>query len=132
MDQKTENKESGYRQPAWDRDTKHYIMTLDLKDHPNLIKEYEEWHKPEKIWKEIPEGIRKVGILDMEIYRSGISLFMILTVPLDFDFDRRMGELSGLPRQAEWEDFMANYQKAEPGTSSAERWQKLERVFKLP
>jgi len=68
----------------------------------------------------------------MEIYRIETMLYMILTVPVDFDFEQQMGKLAGLPRQAEWEDFMANYQQAKPGTSSAERWKKLKRVFKLP
>jgi len=132
MAQTEENKETGYKQFPINVETTRYCMTLELKDDPDLIKEYEEWHQPQKIWKEIPEGIRQVGIMDMEIYRFGTTLFMILTVPVDFDFNTQMGKLAGLPRQAEWENFMTKFQAAEPGTSSAERWQKMERVFKLP
>lgn len=131
MSNMNESTETGYLQSPVNIETKRYCLTLELKNDTHLIKEYEEWHQPENIWTEIPEGIRQVGIMDMEIYRSGTTLFMILTVPVDFDFEQQMGELAGLPRQAEWEDFMANYQQAKTGTSSAERWLKLKRVFKL-
>jgi L-rhamnose mutarotase len=132
MAQNAENEKTGYTQPVFKIETKRYCMTLELKDNPKLIEEYEAWHEAENIWKEIPEGIRKVGILDSEIYRSGTTLFMILTVPADFDFETQMGILAGLPRQAEWEDFMTKYQASKPGESSAEKWTIIKRVFKLP
>lgn len=132
MIENTENEKTGYSQPACQIETKRYCMTLELKDAPKLIEEYEEWHKPENIWKEVPEGLSKVGILDSEIYRSGTTLFMILTVPIEFDFETQMGILAELPRQAEWEDFMTKYQASKPGASSAEKWTKMKRVFKLP
>lgn len=132
MTQSDENEKTGYVQPVFEIETKRYCMTLELKDDPELIEEYEGWHEAENIWKEVPEGIRKVGILDSEIYRSGNTLFMILTVPVDFDFETQMGILAGLPRQAEWEDFMTKYQASKPGESSAEKWIQMKRVFKLP
>ena len=131
MAQTTENAETGYVQPGTQVETKRYCMTLELKDDPQLISEYEDWHKAEKIWKEIPAGIREVGILDSEIYRSGTTLFMILTVQADFNFEIQMGKLAGLSRQEEWEDFMTKYQASKPGASSAEKWIKMKRVFKL-
>ena len=132
MKPKTENEKTGYSQPVYRRETKRYCLTLELKDDAKLIEEYERWHEVENIWKEVPEGIKKIGILDSEIYRSGTILFMILTVPIDFDFDTQMGILADLPRQAEWEDFMTKYQASKPGESSAEKWTKMNRVFKLP
>ena len=132
MAQNEENEKTGYSQPVFEIKTKRYCMTLELKDDPQLIEEYEEWHEADKIWKEIPEGIRQAGILDSEIYRSTTTLFMILTVPADFDFETQMGILADLPRQAEWEDFMTKYQASKPGESSAEKWTKVKRVFKLP
>ena len=125
-------KETGYPQPPMKLETKRYCMTLELKDNPKLIKEYESWHKADNIWQEVPEGIRKAGIIDSEIYRDGTTLFMILTVPVDFNFEKQMSILADLPRQAEWEDFMTKYQASKPGESSAEKWTKMDRVFKLP
>lgn len=75
-------------------------------------KEYCYWHSPEHIWPEIPEGIRAVGILNMEIYRLGTRLFMIVETPDDFDWDASFARLATMDKQAEWEDFVAKYQKA--------------------
>lgn len=110
MAQTQENEQTGYVEPVSQVETKRFCMTLELKDDLQLIEEYEDWHKADKIWKEVPKGIREVGILDSEIYRSGTTLFMILTVPADFNFEVQMGKLATLPRQAEWEDFMTKYQ----------------------
>ena len=86
---------------------KRYCQTLDLKEDEQLIKEYCYWHSPEHIWPEIPEGIRAVGILNMEIYRLGTRLFMIVETPDDFDWDAAFARLATMDKQAEWEDFVA-------------------------
>ena len=111
---------------------KRYCQTLDLKEDEQLIKEYCYWHSPEHIWPEIPEGIRAVGILNMEIYRLGTRLLMIVETPDDFDWDAAFARLATMDKQAEWEDFVARYQKAAPGSSSSEKWQLMECMFKLP
>lgn len=64
---------------------KRYCQTLELKDDEKLIEEYAYWHSSEHFWPEIGRGIREVGILDMEIYRLGNRLFMIIETPDDFD-----------------------------------------------
>ena len=70
---------------------KRFCQTLDLKDNEQLIREYCHWHSPEHIWPEIPAGIRTVGILNMEIYRLGNRLFMIVDTPDVFDLDAAFG-----------------------------------------
>lgn len=111
---------------------KRYCQTLELKDDPEGIREYVYWHSPEHIWPEIPAGIRAVGILDMEIYRLGTRLFMIVETPDDFDWETAFGQLATMDRQAEWEDFVGRFQKTVSGSSSSEKWQLMERMFKLP
>ena len=111
---------------------KRYCQTLDLKADEQLIQAYCYWHSPEHIWPEIPEGIRSVGILNMEIYRLGTRLFMIVETPDDFDWEAAFARLATLDRQAEWEAFVSQFQQAAPGSSSAEKWQLMERIFKLP
>ena len=88
----------GYVQKTQPAPVKRYCQTLQLKDDPELIAEYEKWHRSENIWKEITAGLKKVGVIDSEIYRHGTLLVMILTVPADFDFEKQMGKLAGLPR----------------------------------
>jgi len=102
-----------------------------LKEDPELISQYRHWHKSEYIWPEIPKGIREVGILDMEIYLLDSRLFMIVEAGEDFDFERDMAALAELPRQREWEAFVSKFQKSSSGAISAEKWRRMERIFKL-
>lgn len=126
-----ENPKDGYPVQQYQGPVKRYCQTLDLRDNPELIAEYRRRHSQEHIWKEIPEGIREVGILEMEIYLLGTRLFMIVETPLDFDWDSAMARLGTLPRQAEWEDYMAEFQLVKAGMSSAEKWQLMDRIFHL-
>ena len=45
---------------------KRYSLTLDLKNDPELIREYEEHHKA--VWPEIINSIKDAGIENMQIY----------------------------------------------------------------
>lgn len=126
-----ENPKDGYPVQQYHGPVKRYCQTLDLRDNPELIAEYRRRHSQEHIWKEIPEGIREVGILEMEIYLLGTRLFMIVETPLDFDWDTAMARLGTQPRQAEWEDYMSEFQLVKAGMSSAEKWQLMERIFHL-
>ena len=72
---------------------------MTLKNDSELIRKYKKAHSPEHFWKEIGQGIRSVGILEMEIYLSGNQLFMIVETPLDFDWDSAMAKLATLPRR---------------------------------
>ncbi len=125
------NLKNGYPVPDYAQPVKRYCQTLDLKDDPKLIEEYKYWHKNENIFPEIPKGIREVGILNMEIFILGNRLFMILETPVEFDWDKAFGKLATLERQAEWEEFMSKYQASKPGAASAEKWQLMERIFRL-
>lgn len=111
--------------------TKRYCQFLKLKNEPHLIEEYKFWHRPENRWPEIPEGIRKVGILNMEIYIHENLLFMIVETPAGFDWDSSFGKLAELPRQAEWEAFMSRFQISDSTASSSDKWQIMEKIFQL-
>lgn len=121
----------GYKTKFHGVPVKRYCQTLDLRDNPELIAEYRRRHSRGHIWPEIPQGIREVGILEMEIYILGTRLFMIVETPLDFDWDSAMARLNTLPRQQEWEEYMSVFQLAEAGQSSAEKWRPMERIFHL-
>ena len=124
-------KEKGYRVREYNGPVKRFCQTLDLKDNPALIAEYRRRHSRGEAWSEIMDGIREVGILEMEIYLVGTRLFMIVETPLDFDWDSAMKRLSTLPRQQEWEDYMSEFQQAPQGASSDEKWRMMERIFHL-
>ena len=106
---------------------KRYCQTLRLVDDEQRIRQYVEAHA--HVWPEIIEGQRQVGILDMQIYRRGRDLFMICDTLDSFDWDRDMARLAQLPRQAEWEAFVSQFQGCAPDAPSAAKWQLMDRVF---
>jgi L-rhamnose mutarotase len=106
---------------------KRYCQTLELVDDERLIEQYLEAHR--YVWPEVIEGQRQVGILSMEIYRHGRKLFMICDTVDTFDWDRDMARLATLPRQAEWEAYVSQFQGCDPNASSSEKWQMMERIF---
>ena len=108
---------------------KRYCQTLTLVDDEQMIQKYVQAHA--QVWPEIIQGQREVGILDMQIYRKGRSLFMIMDVKDDFDFQKDMAKLATLPRQAEWEAYVSQFQGCSANARSDEKWQLMERIFWL-
>ena len=110
---------------------KRYCKTLELKDDPILIKEYIGVHAPGAVWPEITQGMREVGIIDMEIYIYKTRLFMIMDTVPDFDHDKAMAELAKKPNQSKWEAYVSKFQKTSSSASADEKWQLIERIFKM-
>jgi len=110
---------------------KRYVQILDLKDDDQLIEAYIKQHSKAHMWREIIDGIKAVGILEMELYIQGNRLVMIVETPLDFDWDKAMSKLAKLPRQQEWEDWNAQYQDCKIGETSDEKWKLMNRMFHL-
>ena len=124
-------KVNGYRQKEYGRPVKRYCQTLDLKNDAALIAKYREAHDRFHFWPEIKAGIQEVGILEMEIYILGSRLVMIVDAPADFRWDEAMARLATLPRQAEWEAFVSKFQGCPAEARSDEKWQPMERMFRL-
>ena len=122
---------AGYGQTAYGQRTKRYCQTMELKEGDEAAQRYREAHDRYHSWPEIREGIRSVGILEMEIYILGNRLFMIVDTPEDFNWNNAMKMLSTLPRQKEWEAFVAQFHKCSADATSDEKWQMMERMFYL-
>lgn len=108
---------------------KRYCQTLTLREDPELIKAYIQEHS--RVWPEIQEGIRSVGILDMQIYVYGNLIFMIMDTVDDFDWNRDNARLATLPRQAEWEAYMSRFQEADSSAPSSKKWHLMDKIFEL-
>ena len=106
-----------------------YCLTLDLKDDPELIAQYKKHH--EKIWPEITQSIKAAGIEDLEIYRLGTRMLMIMEVNESFSFEAKAKADSENPRVQEWEQLMWKFQKPLPGARPGEKWVLMEKIFKL-
>lgn len=121
----------GYRQKQHAGSIKRFVQTLTLNSDEEARREYIKWHSPEHNWKEIRDGIREVGIIEMEIYILGNTLVMIVDAPEDFDWEKAMARLATLPRQAEWEAFVSQFQGCSTNATSDEKWQMMQRIFFL-
>lgn len=122
---------SGYKQKQHTGSVKRFVQTLTLNSNEEARREYIKWHSPEHNWKEIRNGIREVGIIEMEIYILGNTLVMIVDAPEDFDWGKAMARLATLPRQAEWEAFVSQFQGCNANATSDEKWQMMQRIFYL-
>jgi L-rhamnose mutarotase len=110
---------------------KRYCKTLELESDRSLIEEYKKLHALGNAWPEITHGMKEVGILDMEIYLSGTTLFMIMDTVENFDHEKAMTKLASLPRQSEWESVVSQFQKTSTSSSAKEKWKLIDRIFKL-
>lgn len=108
---------------------KRYCLALDLVDDEKLITEYEAYHK--EIWPEITESIKSSGITNMEIYRTGTRLFMIMEVNDTFSFDAKANTDAANPKIQEWENLMWKYQQALPNAKPGEKWIMMDKIFEL-
>jgi L-rhamnose mutarotase len=111
---------------------KRFCKSLELKNDPELIKAYKKVHADGAAWPEVIQGIRAVGIIDMEIYIAGTRLFMIMDTVPEFDHEKAMTELAQKPRQQEWEAYVSSFQQSSKEATADEKWQLIERIFKLP
>ena len=110
---------------------KRFCKTLELKNDAMLIEAYKTVHKRGAAWPEITQGMKDVGILDMEIYIDGNRLFMIMDTAADFDHDAAMAKLATLPRQSEWEAYVSRFQSTAASASAEKKWQLLPRIYEL-
>lgn len=106
-----------------------YCLALDLVNDVKLIAEYEAYHRD--VWPEIKKSILDAGILQMEIYRFGNRLFMIMEVNEAFNFADKAAADMANPKVQEWEELMWKYQQAIPGTKPGEKWVLMDKIFSL-
>jgi len=108
---------------------KRYCLALDLKNDPALIAAYEAYHQ--NVWPEILKSIIGSGIEQMEIYRAGNRLFMIMEVNDTFSFDAKSRADANNSKVQEWETLMWQYQQALPFAKPGEKWTLMEKIFSL-
>jgi len=109
--------------------TMRYCLALDLKDDPQLIAAYDEYHQ--SVWPEIIDSIKSSGIKLLEIYRVSNRLFMIIEADADFSFEQKavMDAKNEIVQQ--WENTMWEYQQALPIANPGEKWVMMQKIFSL-
>ena len=106
---------------------KKHCLALDLKDDPELIAAYEEYHR--NVWPEVLDSLGNSGIINMEIYRISNRLFMIIEVEDSFSFEKKAKMDEGNVKVQEWEVLMWDYQQALPIAKPGEKWLPMEKIF---
>lgn len=109
---------------------KRYCLALDLKDDPDLIGEYENYHK--NVWPEIIESIKQSGIEVLDIYRTGNRMVMIIEANDNFSFQKKAVTDAANPKVQQWENLMWTFQKALPWAKPGEKWILMDKIFSLP
>ena len=108
---------------------KKYCLTLDLKNDPQLIRQYEEHHRA--VWPEVIQSIKEAGIASMEIYRFETRLFMTMEVSDDFSFERKAQADGKNLKVQEWEELMWKYQQRLVEAKPGEKWVLMNKIFEI-
>ena len=106
-------------------------FALDLKNDPKLIAEYENWHRHERIWPEILDSLGAAGVQDLEIFRCGDRLIMVMEVPDDFSAADQAALAGASQRVRDWEELMWRFQRPLSFAGVGEKWVPMKRVFSL-
>jgi L-rhamnose mutarotase len=106
-----------------------YCLTLNLKNDPDLIRQYEEHHR--KVWPEIISSIKDSGIVNMEIYRLHARLFMVMDINESFSFEKKAAADDRNKKVQEWEALMWKYQDAVEGAAAGTKWVLMDKIFDL-
>src|ERR1700676_4397202 len=106
-----------------------YCLTLDLKDDPNLIREYRRHHQA--VWPEVTDSLGQAGILDLEWYLLEPRLWMMLEIDERFSFEEKARIDRDNPKLQEWEQLMWNFQKPLPRAKPGEKWMLMKSIYKF-
>ena len=106
-----------------------HVLLLDLKDDPASIAAYEEWHR--KVWPGILKNIHEGGIEDMQIFRAGNRLVMLMHTNKQFDFTAKSIADANNSLVQEWESLMDRFQQRLPFAAPNEKWVRMQSIFSL-
>lgn len=109
----------------------HEVLLLDLKDEPAAIAAYEAWHAPGTVPAAVVASIRASGITDMQIFRAGNRLVMLLDTDARFDAAAKAARDAADPEIQAWERLMDGFQQAIPGAAKGVKWTPATRIFAL-
>ena len=107
-----------------------HCLALDLHDDPQLIAQYEAHHRA--VWPEVLAHLRAHGVRELEIFRLGTRLVMVMdTDDAAFDAAAMADAERASTRLREWEALMWRFQKPTPWTPAGVKWTPMAPVFRL-
>ena len=107
-----------------------HVLTVNLRDDPAAIATYCDYHT--RVFPEVVERLREVGVRRMDIYLLGRQLVMVVEVHDGLDI-RSVFEAhrQATGRVEEWERLMKALQEPVAGTPPGDWWAIMEPVFHL-
>src|SRR5215475_11210079 len=97
-----------------------------LRIRAEAIEAYEEEHR--RVWPELLDKLKQVGVSDYSIFRRGQDLFLTLRVN---DFDRAWDELDRDPVNRRWQELMNRLFEPVLDQQPGERFAMMKEVFYL-
>ena len=127
---------SGRRRICGDAPSQHgelilrrYVYALDLVEEPSRIAEYDAWHRADKIWPAVVASLKRSGLTNLELFRTGTRLVLIIDAPDDFSPESKAASDAQNPDVQAWETLMWSYQRALPWAKPGEKWVLMESIF---
>jgi L-rhamnose mutarotase len=111
--------------------TRRFALALDLVDDARLIAEYEAWHQPGRTPLPIIQSILDSGIENMEIYRAGNRMFMLIEASDSYSSEHKARADAANPDVQRWIALMKPFQQPVPAAAPDGTWMEMERVFRL-
>ena len=109
---------------------KAFGLTINLREDPQIIEEYKEYHRA--VWPEVEQALKTVGVTSMKIFLLGRRLFIYIETTDNFVVDRDFSKyLEQHPKCAEWDAYMRTYQEKLPEAIEDEWWATMEQVYEL-
>ena len=106
---------------------KRFAQTVLLKDDPEIIRRYEDYHAHP--WPEVAAGTWKCSVRRTYIYRFGRTLFMFMETVDDFNMERDMPKYMEDPRAREWDLLMRTFQEPVPGAPAGSTWVQMREIY---
>lgn len=104
-------------------------LALDLVGDAAAIAEYQRLH--ERIWPSISAHLRGAGVLDMQIWRLGTRLFMVMDTAPGFSAEAMAQAALDNPDVQAWETLMWRFQTPTPWTTPGNKWEPMTLIFSL-
>jgi L-rhamnose mutarotase len=105
-------------------------LACDLKNDPDLIELYKDYHRKGNVPDGVLASIREAGILNMEIFNTGNRLFMVMTVSEKFDSAQKAKSDAENPIVQDWEKKMDAFQQYLPHADGV-KWVEMTSIFNL-
>lgn len=106
---------------------KYTASTLNLKDDPEAIRKYIEYHR--NIPKEQIDAMKTMGMKRLKIFLQGRRMFMF--VETSDDYPERTPSPEEIQKGKDWQTLMHNFMEQLPGVDKDVWWVPMEEIFDL-